>query len=364
MSSDHAGKTCYKGFHLIDGVPICSKGGATWTEYKVGKYVSAPSNTPLRLCENGIHVCLEPLDCLHFYEPADSNMVLGIVQAFGMSSEEDNWTTKRVSRTIRVDSLISLTDNYDAIGCLVQSRAVGTRQLSANEDFTGRPHADVITYDDRVWVSGVGWTIGDVNDVLLAAGNYSYVSGGSGDDVTANVAVTFGGSSMCVGIVALAMGGCSIARTIRIEGFAFTAKYASIAVADHRLSVAVSSGPNSRAVANAFYTTAVAQQYSSLVVLNRPGTVGVAYGSALVTAEGCTVVLVPSRGCNPYGPMTEFYYGGCGTIKGVDGTYVVVFDLNYMRWRGVYLKENDPTFPADQDLDVQWVVEKIKSEKL
>ena len=76
MKERGEGTFVYKGFHLIDGVPICSKGGAKWTEYKVGKYVSAPSNTPLRLCENGIHVCLEPLDCLHFYEPADSNMVL------------------------------------------------------------------------------------------------------------------------------------------------------------------------------------------------------------------------------------------------------------------------------------------------
>lgn len=364
MSSDHAGKMCYKGFHLIDGVPVCNKGGAKWTEYRVGEYVSAPSNTPLRLCENGIHVCLEPLDCLRFYEPADFDVVLGVVQAFGMSDEEDHWTTKRVARTIRVDSLIRLTDKYDAIGCLVKSRAVGTRQLSPNNVLVGRPHADVITYDDRVWLSGMGWTIGDADDVLLAAGSYSYVSGGTGDDVPANVAMTFGDSSMCVGVVALAMGGCSIARTIKIEGFAFSAKCSSIAVADQRLSVAVSGGAFSRAVANACYTTAVAQQYNSLVVLNRPGSVGVAYGSALVSAEGCTVILVPSKAGDICGPLTEFYYGGCGTIRGVDGTYVVVFDINCLRWRGVYLKRNDPTFPADQDLDVQWVVEKIKSEKL
>ena len=353
-------KICFKGFHLIDGVPVCDK-FARDAEYPVGKFVEIPESAgELKICENGIHVCTEPLDCFRFYDPGDMNFGIGIVDAYGMSDEEDHWTTKRVCRGIMVKEVET---NYKGIGLLVKCRTVGTRCLSfhAAGDLMARNHTDVITYDDRVWAHGCGWTIGDEDDILMTAGRYCYISGN--EDTAISVAMTFGSGSVAVGSAAIAFGPVSMARTVYQEGVALTRKCSSIAVADGIMSIAVAGNAYSRAVANKTFSTAVAVQASSIVVLDKPGTVGVSYGSALVNARGCTVILMPSKFNDPLGAPSHFWYG-TGSIRGVDGTCVVVYDFTNEIWRRVYLREGDPTYKykANVELDIQWLVEQVRKD--
>ena len=353
-------KLCFKGFHLCGDTPICDK-YTNETEYPIGELVELPQDAMLRLCDNGLHVCTEPLDCFRFYDPGDSNFVLGVVEAYDMSDEEDHWTTKRVARGVRVQYLLK---TYEDIGLLVKGRVVGTRCLTYNHpgDLTARAHADVITYDDRVWAHGCGWTIGDEDDVLMTAGRYCYVSGNQ--DTHISVAITFGSCSVAVGATAIAFGPASMARTVGTEGVALTSKCSSIAVAEGTMSVAVAGNAYSRAVANKAFATAVALQPSSIVVLDKPGTVGVSYGSALVKARACTIILMPAGTTDIHsGDVSSFFYRA-GSICGVDGTCVVLFDVHNQIWRRVYLRDRDPEYKykANVELDIQWLVEQVRKD--
>ena len=135
----------------------------------------------------------------------------------------------------------------------------------------------------------------------------------------------------------------------------------SIAVAEDRKSIAIAKASYSRAVANSLFSTAVAVQSDGLVILNHPGCVGVSYGSARVNAQGCTIILMPgSSSCPSEGLVWDAYYPSTGTLQGVEGTLVLVFDQRYLRWLSVTLQKGHKDYPSDKPLDIQWLVETIR----
>ena len=361
MKERGEGTFVYKGFHLIDGIPVCDMYGQM--EYPVGITVEVEDiGVPLELCVHGIHVCLEPLDCFRFYPPCDVTTALGMARAFSISAEEDGYTTKRVAEAICMDQILDGRDGYSRIAEIVRSRTTEQKRLIArnNVDSTGSQANNVIVYDKHLWLYGYGWTVGDSSDVLITAGSYSCVCGQPGTYVS--VALTFGLSSAVTGHIAIGFGSSSLARSIMQRGVALTVKCSSIAVAENCMCLAVAANTYSRAVANAQNSTAVGLEYISLVELNAPGSVGVAYGSAIAKAPGCTIVLMPMRAVMD---RSGSHYYGTGSVQGVDGTYVVVYDVDRDEWCGVYLRENIPDYPypANKELDIGCLVSTIRKQR-
>ena len=59
------------------------------------------------LCESGFHACLDPLDCLGYYDPCDS--VFHEVELDNVSEQREN-DTKVVAKDIKIGSRISIKD--------------------------------------------------------------------------------------------------------------------------------------------------------------------------------------------------------------------------------------------------------------
>lgn len=360
MKERGEGTVVYKGFHLVDGVPVCDI--YSKLEYPVGITVEVEnSEVPLELCVHGIHVCMEPLDCFRFYPPCDVATTLGVARAFSLSDETDFYTSKRVAEAICVDQVFSGRDSYFQLSELVRSKTTAQRRLIVrnNVDGTGSQANNVVAYDKHLWLYGYGWAVGDSSDVLITAGSYSCVCGLPGTYIS--VALTFGLSSAAAGQIAIGFGSANLARSVMPRGAALTVKCSSIAVAENAMSLAVVCGTYSRAVANSQNTTAVGLEYLSLVELNAPGSVGVAYGSAIVKAPGCTVVLMPMRAVMD---KSGSHYYGSGSVQGVDGTYVVIYDVDRDEWCGVYLRDiPDYPYPANKELDIGWLASTIRRRK-
>lgn len=360
MKERGEGTVVYKGFHFVDGVPVCDIYGQL--EYPVGITVEVEnSEAPLQLCVYGIHVCMEPLDCFRFYPPCDVTTTLGAATAFSLSDETDGYTSKRVAEAIRVDQVFSGMDSYFQLSELVRSKTTAQRKLIVrnNVDGTGSQANNVVAYDKHLWLHGYGWAVGDSSDVLITAGSYSCICGLPGTSV--GVALTFGLGSAATGHLAIGFGSANLARSIGTHGVALTVKCSSIAVAEIAKSLAVVCGTYSRAVANSQNSTAVGLEYLSLVELNAPGSVGVAYGSAIVKAPGCTVVLMPMRAVMD---KSGSHYYGSGSVQGVDGTYVVIYDVDCDEWCGVYLRDiPDYPYPANKELDIGWLASTIRRRK-
>lgn len=59
------------------------------------------------LCESGFHACLDPLDCLGYYDPCDS--VFHEVEIDNVSEQREN-DTKVVAKDIKIGSRLSIKD--------------------------------------------------------------------------------------------------------------------------------------------------------------------------------------------------------------------------------------------------------------
>ncbi len=355
------GEPAYKGFHLIDDALVCDQ-YSNPTEYHKDEVFTVEG--PVTLCSHGIHICLEPLDCLRYYTPNNPLSVIGFVEARGIDNEQqDGWSTKRVCTQIKPRSVLTCNYSWETLIDEVRNRTKHTKygweptNPCANELTAG--HFKNPCPDEKVFLVG-GWQLGQTKGhVAMSAGNYSVV--GSEYKVV-DIAMTFGRGSVANGCDSFAFGPYSIARARRPGGIGYTDYVASIAVAEWQASLAVASHTESRAIANCMLSAAIAMTDNSTVILNSTGALGVTAGSAVVKAHGCAVVFLswshkwgPGEWLSNYGPSPR------GTVIGPEGTLLMFLDTDgSQEWMTCRLKKDDPNFPADVELDVEVLYERLR----
>ena len=89
---------------------------------------------PLSLCESGFHVCLDPIDCMAYYDPCDS--VYHAVEADDVSDERGD-DTKIVCKKIKIGARIGIAEMVKAsIGFAFAScksaRNIGSSRMLAS----------------------------------------------------------------------------------------------------------------------------------------------------------------------------------------------------------------------------------------
>ena len=95
-------------------------------QYKEGESVECTGD--LSLCENGLHFCENPLDCLNYYNAINS--VYHEIEAEGVS-EETHEDSKRVCRKISVGARLSIKGLVEATIGFIFSKAEVSRAHSA-----------------------------------------------------------------------------------------------------------------------------------------------------------------------------------------------------------------------------------------
>ena len=92
----------YKGFNKD---MTCTPTGGKPFQYKEGETYEEPEAD---LCEKGFHACLDPLDCLNYYNICDS--VYHEVELDDVSAQRERNDTKVCGKKIRIGAKLSLKD--------------------------------------------------------------------------------------------------------------------------------------------------------------------------------------------------------------------------------------------------------------
>ena len=92
----------YKGFNKD---MTCTPNGERPFKYKEGETYEEPEAD---LCEKGFHACLDPLDCLNYYNICDS--VYREVELDDVSDQREENDTKVCGRKIRIGAKLSIKD--------------------------------------------------------------------------------------------------------------------------------------------------------------------------------------------------------------------------------------------------------------
>ena len=92
----------YKGFNKD---MTCTPIGGKPFQYKEGETYEEPKAD---LCEKGFHACLDPLDCLNYYNICDS--VYREVELDDVSDQRDEDDTKVCGKKIRIGAKLSIKD--------------------------------------------------------------------------------------------------------------------------------------------------------------------------------------------------------------------------------------------------------------
>ena len=92
----------YKGFNRD---MTCTPAGGAPFQYKEGETYEEPEAD---LCEKGFHACLDPLDCLNYYNICDS--VYHEVELDDVSEQREKNDTKVCGKKIRIGAKLSIKD--------------------------------------------------------------------------------------------------------------------------------------------------------------------------------------------------------------------------------------------------------------
>ena len=134
-----------------------------------------------RLCIEGFHACVDPIDCLHYYAPASS--VYHAVELDEVPDERDG-DTKRVGKKIKIGARLSIAD-------IVKAHFEFVRENCKNSDIGGDSSAltggnwsaltggdsSALTGGDRSALTGGDWS-------ALTGGDRSALTGGDSSALT------------------------------------------------------------------------------------------------------------------------------------------------------------------------------------
>lgn len=229
-------------------------------QYAVGKTVSVSG--PLRMCENGLHFCKNPLEVFNFYEPSE-----GFRYARVSSGDEvlsTDFGTKCCASSLTVGEELSVEDMIYA-----------TRGWF-------REHVQNVEGFSETVTSVIGTGLSDV--FVISASRKYYVP------VSACLAVGAGFQNCVVNHhgMAITLGATSLALSAaQYKAVAISEGPASAASADYPCSVAIAKGGMSVAHTDGYSSVAVTQDYFSLSIL------GGANSMAMSTSSTSTVLVKP-----------------------------------------------------------------------
>ena len=170
----------YKGFNKD---MTCTPTGGKPFQYKEGETYEEPEAD---LCEKGFHACLDPLDCLNYYNICDS--VYHEVELDDVSAQRERNDTKVCGKKIRIGAKLSLKDIVKAsVDFTMESvkKEGGTNsgysaQLASSGDYAKLASSG---YSAKLASSGYSAQLASSGDYAkLASSGYSAQLASSGKD--------------------------------------------------------------------------------------------------------------------------------------------------------------------------------------
>ena len=129
-----------------------------------------------KLCNSGFHACEDPLDCLGYYDPANS--VYREVELEDVTDEREE-DSKRVGKTIKIGAEIGLPGIIKAHFEYVKSRCTNEHNAEPGKPATAG-YRGAATAGDSGAATSRGSSASGKNGLSVARGNSCKVKGGMG----------------------------------------------------------------------------------------------------------------------------------------------------------------------------------------